>query len=123
LSQEKQLVARTPEQIFESLVPERLRDPGVKVGRMYGSNPRGLTVNGKIFAFMSKGQLVVKLPKERVAELSASAVGQPFDSGGGRVMKEWMAVEASASRRWPSLMLEAQRFVGSATKAGRRRAP
>ncbi len=116
-------MARTPEQIFESLVPERLRDPGVKVGRMYGSNPRGLTVNGKIFAFMSKGQLVVKLPKERVAELSASAVGQPFDSGGGRVMKEWMAVEASASRRWPSLMLEAQRFVGSATKAGRRRAP
>lgn len=28
-------------------------------------------VNGKIFAFMSKGQLVVKLPGARVDELSA----------------------------------------------------
>src|SRR5687768_3221513 len=114
-------MARTPEQIFESLVPERLLDPGVKVGRMYGSNPRGLTVNGKIFAFMSKGQLVVKLPGGRVDELSASGVGQHFDSGGGRVMKEWMAVDASNSRRWRSLMAEAQQFVGSAATTGRRK--
>jgi hypothetical protein len=121
LSRETRLVARTPEQIFESLVPDRLRDPGVKLGRMYGSSPRGLTVNGKIFAFMSKSQLVVKLPKERVVELSASGVGQPFSPGGDRLMKEWMAVDAGASRRWRSLIVEAQEFVGSATKAARSR--
>jgi TfoX/Sxy family transcriptional regulator of competence genes len=114
-------VARTPEQIFESLVPERLRDPGVKVGRMYGSSPRGLTVNGKIFAFMSQGQLVVKMSAERVADLTASEVGHPFDAGKGKVMKEWMAVDAGASRRWRSLMVEAQEFVASATTAKRRR--
>jgi TfoX/Sxy family transcriptional regulator of competence genes len=115
------LVARTPEQIFERLVPERLRDPQVKVGRMYGSNPRGLTVNGKIFAFMSQGKLVVKMPAERVADLVASGVGQPFDAGKGKVMKEWMEMDAGASRRWRSLMVEAQKFVGSAATAKRRR--
>src|ERR687891_276722 len=116
-------MGKMPDQIFESLVPERLRDRGVKVGRMYRSSPRGLTVNGKIFAFMSKGQLVVKLSKERVEQPSASGVGQPFDSGGGRVMKEWMAVDAGASRRWRSLMTEAEEFVAASTRATRRRAP
>jgi TfoX/Sxy family transcriptional regulator of competence genes len=111
-------VARTPEQTFERLVPERLRDPGVRVGRMYGSNPRGLTVNGKIFAFMSEGRLVVKLSEERVAELAAKSVGEPHRLG-KRVMKEWLALDAGASRRWRSVMIEAQKFVGSAT--GRRR--
>jgi hypothetical protein len=30
----------SPEQIFEALVPERLEDPGVAVGRMYRAAPR-----------------------------------------------------------------------------------
>jgi TfoX/Sxy family transcriptional regulator of competence genes len=113
-------VARTPEEIFERLVPERLRDPGVRVGRMYGSSPRGLTVNGKIFAFMSEGRLVVKLSEDRVEELAASGVGQPHTLG-KRVMKEWLALDAGVSRRWSSLMVEAQEFVGSTRKAERSR--
>jgi hypothetical protein len=122
LSLETHLVARTAEQIFESLVPERLRDAGVKVGRRYGSNPRGLTVNGKIFAFMAEGRLVVKLSEDRVDELSASGIGQPHTLG-KREMKEWLALDAGVSRRWRSLMVEAQEFVGAAPKVGRRRAP
>jgi hypothetical protein len=39
-------------------------------GRKFGSN--GLKVNGKHFALFTQGTLVVKLPKDRVAELVAS---------------------------------------------------
>lgn len=113
-------MARTPEEIFARLAPELLRMPGVRAGRMYGSSPRGLTVNGKMFALLSDGLLIVKLPRERVEELSASGVGRPHQPAGGKVATEWMAVDATASRRWRSLMVEAQQFVGS--KAGSRSA-
>jgi hypothetical protein len=50
--------------------------------RKFGSN--GLKVNGKLFALFTQGTLIVKLPKDRVAELVASKVGKPFDPGHGR---------------------------------------
>jgi|CZKU01.1.fsa_nt_gi hypothetical protein len=77
-------------------------------GRKFGSN--GLKVNGKLFALFTQGTLVVKLPKDRVAELVASRVGKPFDSGHGRLMKEWLAV-TSAKVSWVELAKEAFDFV------------
>jgi hypothetical protein len=60
-----------------------------------------------------RGELVVKLPKKRVEELSAAGVGHPFDPGHGRLMKEWVAVPIAVSRRWLSLVREAREFVRS----------
>jgi hypothetical protein len=71
-----------------------------------------LKVNGKIFAMVSGGNLVVKLPRDRVDQLVAAGKGTPFDAGRGRVMKEWVAVPTDASRSWPRLADEAREFVG-----------
>lgn len=75
----------------------------------FGSN--GLKVDGRIFAMLVKGALVVKLPAERVAALIRSGKGAPFDSGRGRPMKEWVTIRASRSS-WLDLAREARRFVG-----------
>jgi TfoX N-terminal domain len=71
-----------------------------------------LKVNGKIFAMISSGNLVLKLPRDRVDQLVAAGTGTPFDAGRGRVMKEWVAVPPAASRSWPRLADEAREFVG-----------
>ncbi len=80
------------------------REPGKK----FGSN--GLKVNGKLFAMSVRGNLVVKLPKDRVDTLAASGVGERFEPGPGRVMKEWLAV-ADAKPSWVELTKEAHDFV------------
>jgi hypothetical protein len=79
-------------------------------GRKFGSN--GLKVGGKLFALFTQGTLVVKLPKDRVAELVASKVGTPFDPGHGRLMREWLTV-VSSKASWAELAKEAHRFVQS----------
>ena len=79
-------------------------------GKGFGST--ALKVDGKIFAMMSsKGQFVVKLPKDRVDELVRLGRGQYFDPGHGRLMKEWLAV-TEASAPWIVLAREAHAFVG-----------
>ena len=54
---------------------------------------------------------MVKLPKERVAELVAAGGAEPFDPGMGRVMKEWVAVPPRAEDEWRALLLEARDFI------------
>ncbi len=62
-------------------------------GKGFGSG--ALKVKGKIFAMMSsKGEFVVKLPKQRVDELVSSGQGERFDPGHGRLMKEWVVIVA-----------------------------
>jgi hypothetical protein len=78
--------------------------------RRFGSN--ALKVNGKIFAMMSQGTLVVKLPRARVDELVAAASGTRFDPGRGRLMKEWLAISAP-TRAWGALVREAHDFVAA----------
>jgi len=79
-------------------------------GKGFGSS--ALKVDGKIFAMIdSRGRLVVKLPRERVAELVRVGKGEFFDTGRGRVMKEWLSVDA-APRWWIALAKEARGFVG-----------
>ena len=77
-------------------------------GRKFGSN--GLKVNGKLFAMLVRGSLVVKLPKARVDALVGEGLGTPFDPGHGRRMKEWVTVAAGAAE-WVDLAREACRFV------------
>ena len=77
--------------------------------RGFGSG--ALKVNGKIFAMMSsKGRFVVKLPKGRVDEFVSRGVGERFDLGHGRVMKEWIVVGTSKTN-WVELAKEAYQFV------------
>jgi hypothetical protein len=102
-------------------VSEEFRDrPGVSSGTGFGSNP-GLRAGGKIFAMLSHGALVVKLPAARVDELIAEGVAERFDAGKGRPMREWATVAVDHAARWRDLADDAFRFVSS-NAAGRTRA-
>ncbi len=50
------------------------------------SSSNVLSVNGKIFAMLVRGRLVVKLPKQWVDALVAAREGTYFDPGHGRLM-------------------------------------
>lgn len=101
---------------FADIAAALAAEPGVSVGapgkKGFGSS--ALQVGGKIFAMVAPGgSFVVKLPAPRVAELEARGVGQRFDPGHGRPMKQWLSVAASAGEDWLALAREALRFVGS----------
>ena len=111
--------------------PEAEADPRLaRIAKAYASDPRvttgklfssvGLNVNGKIFAMVVRGHLVVKLPKARVDELVDRGDGQRFEPGPGRVMKEWLTFTGAESR-WDGLAREAYEFVGGAPAASRRK--
>ena len=99
------------EEQFESIAAKLLNDEAVSRKRMF--NSAGLTIGGKIFAMQVKGNLVVKLPRERVELLISSGQGERFDPGHGRLMKEWVAVPASAGEEWLTLAEAARDVVGS----------
>jgi hypothetical protein len=69
-----------------------------------------LSVKGKIFAMMVKGRFVAKLPRDRVEDIVSGGFGVPFEPGPGRVMKEWVSVDAKGPP-WIDLAREAHRFV------------
>jgi hypothetical protein len=105
-----------PEERFTALADELIGRPGVTVpgesgGRGFGSS--ALKVNGSIFAMLSGGRLVVKLPRDRVATLIDTGTGIAFDAGKGRPMKEWLAVTADDDETRQALVREALDFVGS----------
>jgi hypothetical protein len=109
----------TPEQRFAELVEVLGRKPGVdeisdaKPGPRRFGKSHELRVNNRIFAMLVRGSLVVKLPAERVNKLIETGQGERFDTGTGRVMKEWLKVDADATPDWLSLATEALEFVST----------
>lgn len=104
----------TPEARYSTLVTELLEHPGVthesgSARRSFGAG--SLKVQHKIFAMLVKGRLVAKLPRQRVDALIAVGVGERFDPGHGRVMREWLAVDANDEADWLALAREALAFV------------
>ncbi len=86
-------------------------DDGTLGGGKRGFGSDALQVNGRIFAMLSRGGLVLKLPRQRVARLIAQGEGAPFDAGKGRPMKEWVVLGEAAYERALSLAEEARTFV------------
>ena len=101
------LAQLTPE--FSKVVSCFADHRDVRFGRMFSSSSV-LNVNGKIFAMCRKGELVVKLPKERVDELVAERKGVRFDPGRGRIMKEWIVIPPR-KEDWLRIAKEAYGFV------------
>jgi hypothetical protein len=85
--------------------------PGAGGRRSFGSD--ALKVGGAIFAMQVQGELVVKLPAGRVAELIGEGTCAPFANGRGSPMREWATVTDPA--RDLDLAAEALAFV----RAGR----
>lgn len=61
----------------------------------------------------SKEKFVVKLPKKRVDDLVNFGKGGYFDSGHGRLMKEWVVLKVARSN-WVGFAKEAKCFVSEA---------
>lgn len=105
------------EELFNALIDEFRAVPGVSVPGepgQHGFGSSALKVHGSIFAMVSGGRLVVKLPRDRVSALIGTGAGAPFDAGKGRAMKEWFTVLADDQESWLTLAREALDFVGSA---------
>ncbi len=82
---------------FDALAERFLGEPGVAEGKMFGMPV--LKADGKVFAGDWDGELVVKLPAERVEALIGAGEGAPFAPMEGRVMKEWVLVRDEALAR------------------------
>ena len=95
--------------IFAPVIAAFANDPHVTRKRMFSSE-NVLTVHGKIFAMLVKGRFVAKLPQERVDQLVSGDVGEYFDPGHGRLMKEWVTV-GKEGPAWVELATEAYVFV------------
>ena len=94
---------------LHALVAELPSHPPVSHARMF--NGDGVKVRAKFFAFVGRnGDLVAKLPADRVQELVAQRAGAPVVMG-RRSMREWVRVPAEAGVGvWSEVLDEAYRF-------------
>jgi hypothetical protein len=107
----------TPGDRYAALVTRMLREPDVTFGADNASSRRAfgadaLKVDGRIFAMVARGRLVVKLPRGRVDALVAAGEGDLFGPGHGRLMKEWLALDPGSDQDWDALANEALIYVG-----------
>jgi TfoX/Sxy family transcriptional regulator of competence genes len=109
----------TPEERFADLVDDLAANPEVTPPiaqpsgrRRFGASE--LKTHGKIFALLSQGRLVVKLPRVRVDALAAAGEGERWDPRrDGRQMKEWVSLAPTYTGDWLPLAQEALDYVVS----------
>lgn len=102
----------TPEQRYEDLIDEFTGVDGVMPppgGSGFGRS--ALRYQRKIFAMLVRGQLVVKLPGQRVDALVADGHGERFDANKGTPMKEWFSLDPASELPWTPLAHEALDFA------------
>ena len=98
-----------------ALAAELSDEPDVTLGQgRRGFGAGTLMVGGRIFALVSDGQLVLKLPAGRVSALIAAGRGLPWSAGKAVPLREWVAV-ADDEPAWLDLANEALAFVGRRT--------
>lgn len=100
------------ESLFWELADELIAAGAAHEGTMMGT--RCVRVDGEFLAmvFHKTGQLIVKLPETRVAEVIYSNAGSEF-SPAGRKFREWVAVDELNRDLWHSLLDEGREFVAS----------
>ena len=103
----------TPDTKYGQLVSKFIRRSGVTSiaeGKGFGSTGQ-LKVNGRIFAMLVRGELVLKLPRSRVDELVKQEEGLRFDAGKGKPMREWFVLSPASKVPWLPMAREAFDFV------------
>jgi hypothetical protein len=114
------------QKVFDRLAASHLREPGVTLEPVFHND--ALKVDAKLYAFITKGQLVVKVPSASAAKLTESGRAAAYEPSPGRRMREWIALDPPRSRgdqTWARLMADARRYVASlpATTRSRRKRP
>ena len=89
-----------------------LTDPTTSIGTLMKFPC--LRVNGAFFATCDHrtGDLVVKLPRQRVAQLIDDGDARPF-APAGRTFKEWASIPERDKDTWQSLITEARTYAAS----------
>ena len=77
-----------------------------------GRGAQGLKAGKKMFAMFFKGQLLLKLPPERVNQLVAAGEGEPYDPGTGSAMKDRVLIPVERKDTWIPLTEEALEHAG-----------
>lgn len=95
---------------FWDIADEMLHAGLAEEGTMMGH--RCLRAHGAFFASAGRqgGELIVKLPQERVAALIDAGVGTAF-APAGRPFRQWICVLDDDPVLWRDLMQEAREFV------------
>src|SRR4029077_17361784 len=117
----------SPETRYAAMVQRMAGKPGVThitEGRGFGSSGQ-LKVRGRIFAMLVRGELVLKLPGQRVVALIVAGEGTPFDAGKGKPMREWFVLSPRRpnggslwpKRRWISCRRQDDGVAGSRIRA------
>ena len=101
---------------WDDLTAEFLAQPGVTLERAFSRI--SLMVGGKLFASAGHGGLLIKVSAERVGELIANGQGQPFSTGGNRVMREWVVVTPTTD--WRALAAESMALVKAAATSAKK---
>jgi len=98
------------EALFWRLADELLEEPAVTRSTMMGFPC--VRLRGQFFACVDRrtGDLVVKVPPARVAELVAEGIGLPF-APNGRLFRAWVAIPIRDDEEWSALLDEARAFV------------
>ncbi len=95
---------------YEAMAHELLADPAVAAGKLFGH--ACLKIGGKVFACEHDGELLLKLPPGRIAELKAEG-GHDFEPM-GRKMGGWVKTpppEEDPVAAWIELAEEAKAHV------------
>jgi hypothetical protein len=100
--------------LYDGLTDDLLYDPAVGRSTMMGYPC--VRRAGRFFASFDTGAeaLVVKLPRQRVAELIANGTGEAFVPN-GRVFREWITIPDADPGTWRQLLVEARDFAGPAS--------
>jgi hypothetical protein len=106
--------ASSAEELFQAVVRHHDLPSGEPLKRGFGSD--ALKVNGKIFAALSKGRLLLKLPSARVDALVTANLAERFSTGAGRPKREWVTVAPSTAPNWIGLSDEARQYVSSQSR-------
>jgi hypothetical protein len=102
-------------QRYEDLVDDLMGIDEVTPPRGGGGFGRGaLRYEGKIFAMLVRGRLVLKLPTGRVTALIRSGNGAAFDANKGTPMREWLSLDPGSELDWLALATEALDFARAA---------
>ena len=104
---------RNPEhEDFWSLADEFIAQGAVEEGTMMGRHCLRAVPGGGFVATVdrSSGDLVAKLPRDRVDQLVSDGHGFPF-APAGKVFKEWVRIPADADATWESILGESIAFV------------
>lgn len=94
--------------VYEEIKTHFSRDKAVTV--LSGRGAQGVKLGKKLIVMFMKGDIIVKLPPERVSKIIASGEGQPFDPGTGKPMKKWVLISKTRKDLWIKYSEEAMNY-------------